>query len=417
MDREILIPFGNRLSGKYTPPPSKSHTIRALLVSSMAEEESMIRSPSLCDDAKHLKKDIEKWRTIDEMDDCAIVRKGEALPPPGRYYAGGSATVMRFLLAIFSFLEDERIIEGDRTLKKRPVGAGIEIARTLGVDVAELGEKGRLPLAIKGSGSVPGLIKITDTISSQFISGLMIASPLGNSETIIEIGKAVSFPYINMTAEVMKRFGIEVSFSGNRILIPSGKYKGSKIEIEKDYSAASFFFVGAGITESEITAEGLSFDSIQGDSAVMDFLQNAGMEVIRHGSTLKASGPPRSGIDLDVTDCPDLFPPLAVLALKCQGPSFFRNAGRLETKESGRGRAVAAAINRIGGKAAVENDLITIIPQKEYKGAVLDPENDHRLAMAFALMGLVAKGTSVLDPECVKKSYPTFWDDFFKLSV
>jgi 3-phosphoshikimate 1-carboxyvinyltransferase len=416
MDREVPIPFGKKLSGIYTPPPSKSHTIRALLIASLAKGESVIHSPSDCEDAKYLKEAIKKWRAVEYRGDSFIIKESRSIaPPPGKYFIGGSATAMRFLLALFSRLEGERIIDGDETLRKRPVGAGIGIAEDMGAEITGLGSAGCLPQRIKGKKWRSDKIKVSDKISSQFVSGMLIAAPLNGSEVAIEMDDPVSFPYIEMTMKVMTSFGVKVDLGGSNIAVSPGKYKGSRIEIEKDYSNAAFFLAAAAATGSEITVEGLKKQSIQGDSEVLKFLEDVGIELAWTNSFLNAKGFPKSGFNIDLSNHPDLFPPLAVLALMCSDVSVFRGTNRLDTKESSRGRAIAEAIGQVGGKAFIGGDFIKIEPQIHYKGTVLDPQGDHRLAMAFAVTGLLAEGTSVLNPECAEKSYPQFWRDFFNL--
>lgn len=418
MDREIPIPFGKKLSGFYVPPPSKSHIIRAFLTASLAEGESVIRSPSLCEDAYHLKEIIKKWRSVEEAGDSLVIKASKApAPPPGKYFVGGSATTARFLLALFSLFEGEKTIDGDESLRKRAVGAGIGVARNLGARVTEAGGKGHFPVSIEGGKWNSKRIKVSNDISSQFISGLLIAAPLTGSETEIEIEGPASFPYIRMTMEVMKDFGVEAACAGNIFKVFPAEYMGRSVTIEKDYSGAAFLMAAAAVSGSEIKVMGLSGHSIQGDREIVALLEKSGVDVKREGSFIKLKGKPDKGLRIELTNNPDLFPPLAALALKCPEASSFRGIDRLETKESPRGAAIAEAINKIGGEARAEGGILRIIPERCYRGAALDPKNDHRLAMAFAVMGLTAEGTSVLNPDCVKKSYPSFWEDLFKLLI
>ncbi len=416
MESAVAIPFGKKVDGVFTPPPSKSHAIRALLMASLAKSQSVVRSCGSSEDVEHLYDIVRRWRDISkDGDSFAIRHAGRIDIPEGVYDCGGSATAARFLLALFSMLEGERIIDGDGTLRKRPAGAGIDVARSLGAEVKFPEKEGLFPLCVKGKKWNSGRIKISDRTSSQFVSGMLIAAPLAGREVVIEARDPVSRPYIEMTIAAMKSFGAEVIADGCIFTVRPVNYSGAQIEIEKDYSSAAFFLCASAVTAGRITIERLSEDSIQGDRRIVNILKECGLDVSWTDGSLVCRGTPSKPLDVDLADIPDLFPPLAALAMRCPGKSVFRGAARLEAKESRRGTAIADAINTIGGRASMEGDSITIVPSAGYSGAVLDPLRDHRLAMALAAMGLLAKGTTVLDPGCVKKSHPSFWSDFFNI--
>lgn len=416
MESAAAIPFGKKVVGAITPPPSKSHAIRSLLIASLAKGVSNVLSCGSSEDVEHLYDIVRRWRHISKDRDSFIIRPAERIEIPGGVYnCGGSATAARLLLALFSMSEGERIIDGDKTLRKRPVGAGIDVARSLGADVKFLEKEGFFPLCLRGEKWNSGRIEISDRTSSQFVSGMLIAAPLAEREVVIEARDPVSLPYIEMTIAAMRSFGVEVIADGGLLTVRPVNYSGAQIEIEKDYSAAAFFLCASAATDGSLEINGLGEESIQGDRRIVDILRESGADLSWKNGSLKCRGLPERPLDVDLADIPDLFPPLAALALKCPGKSVFRGAARLEAKESRRGSAIVDAINTIGGRASVEGDNIIVVPAEGYSGAVLDPLGDHRLAMAFAIMGLLAGGTTVLDPGCVKKSHPSFWSDFFNI--
>lgn len=416
MDTAAAIPFGKKVDGTFTPPPSKSHAIRSLLIASLAKGASVVSSCGSSEDVKHLYDIVRRWRDISKDGDSFTIKPAKRIEiPEGAYDCGGSATAARFLLALFSMFEGERIIDGDKTLRKRPVGEGVDVARSLGADVRFLEKEGLLPLRVSGKRWNGGRIEISDRTSSQFVSGMLIAAPLAEREVVIEARGPVSRPYIEMTVAAMRSFGAEVTADGGLFTVRPVNYSGAQIEIEKDYSAAAFFLCASAVTGGKISVEGLKENSIQGDRRILDILKESGADLSWKIGSLEYGGLPERPLDVDLTDIPDLFPPLAALALKCPGKSAFRGTARLESKESRRGSAIVDAINTIGGKAYMDEDSITVEPAEGYSGSVLDPLDDHRLVMAFAVMGLLAGGTTVLDPGCVKKSHPSFWSDFFNI--
>lgn len=416
MESAVAIPFGKKVDGAFVPPPSKSHAIRALLIASLARGGSEVRGCGTSDDVGRMADIVRRWRDISKEGDSFVIRPVERIDiPEGVYDCVGSATAARFLFALFSMFEGERVIDGDGSLRKRPVGAGVEAARSLGAEIRFPRNEGCFPVSVRGGRWSGGRVRISDSSSSHSVSGLLIAAPLSKKDLVVEAVEPVSYPYVRMTSEVMKEFGVAAATEGRMINVPRGEYLGTKLEIEKDYSAAAFFLCASAVTDGRIAITGLREDSIQGDAGIAGMLEKIGADVSWKDSSLVCRGKPSKPLEVDLRDIPDLFPPLAALALKCPGRSVFRGTARLEAKESGRGSAVVEAVNAIGGRAQMERDAVMIEPVERYEGAVLDPRGDHRLAMAFAVMGLLAEETTVLDPGCVKKSHPSFWPDFFNI--
>lgn len=416
MESAVAIPFGKKVDGAFVPPPSKSHAIRALLIASLAKGESEVRGCGSSEDVERIADIVRRWREISKEGDSFVIKPLDRITvPEGVYDCGGSATIARFLVALFSMFEGERIIDGDGSLRRRPVGAGVEAARSIGAEIRFPGNEGCFPVSVKGGRWSRGRVRISDSSSSHSVSGLLIAAPLSGKELVVETVEPVSYPYIRMTAEVMKDFGVAAAAEGEMITVPRGDYLGTKLEIEKDYSAAAFFLCASAVTDGRIVITGLKEKSIQGDAGIAGILKKIGVDVSWKDGSLVCRGKPSKPLDVDITDIPDLFPPLAVLALKCPGRCLFRETARLEAKESGRGSALVEAVNAVGGRAHMERDAVIIEPAGKYQGAVLDPRGDHRLAMAFAVMGLLAEGATILAPGSVEKSHPSFWPDFFNI--
>ncbi|MCX7830272.1 MAG: 3-phosphoshikimate 1-carboxyvinyltransferase, partial [Acidobacteria bacterium] len=403
------------IEGDYVPPPSKSFAIRSLIIASLCKNQSLLQGIGESEDVLSALRIISKWRETKKSKDNLFVGRWKCAVPEGRYFVGGSATIARFLLAIFSFLEGERILDGNKNLRKRDLSSSIQAARSLGAELVELKEKGKLPIKIVGKKPKANNFEVYDPLSSQFASGVLIALAFHEKKFIITIKKEVSFPYIKMTEEVLKKFGADIIFRGNQFVIEKSNLKGRDIEIEKDYSSASFFIAGAVATGGKIRVCGLKRNSSQGDKKILKILKDSGVNVVWQEDFLEVEGLPKKGFSANLKNCPDLLPPLVVVALKSPFESIFKGISRLKMKESSRAEVLSKAINKIGGKSEIEGDILKIIPSNSYKGAALDPQNDHRIAMAFAMIGLFAKGTKIINPQCTKKSYPDFWKDFEKL--
>lgn len=414
--KSVSIPFGAKIEGDYFPPPSKSFAIRCLIIASFCKKESLIRNLGNSEDVKATLKIIEKWCKTEKKYGQVLVKPSmNGRPPDGRSFAKGSATLARFLMAIFSFLEGERVIDGDENLRKRDFSSSISVAKSLGAQIYELGEKGKLPIKIKGKKPQNKEIEICDPLSSQFASGVLIALSLLKKKFVVKVKNDVSFPYVKMTEKVMKLFGAKITSSEKKFVIEKSDFQGIDIEVEKDYSNASFFIAGAVASGGKIRIYGLDKNSFQGDIKILKILKSLEVNIKWNDNFLEVWGAPANGMNVDIKETPDLLPPLSVIALKCPKDSIFSGVSRLKEKESSRSEILAKAINKIGGKSKISEDILKIAPSISYKGATLDPKNDHRIAMTFAMFGVLAKGTKVRNCDCVKKSYPNFWKDFDKI--
>jgi 3-phosphoshikimate 1-carboxyvinyltransferase len=334
-------------------------------------------------------------------------------------WAADSGATARFLLAAAALGHGAYRIDGSAQLRRRPMADMLDALRTLGIDAVAEHDDGRLPVIVRGQGLRGGRATVAGDVSSQFASGLALAAPYANSDVELDIaGKIVSRPFLEMTFAVMRAFGAEVRDTSpdgrNYVIAAPRAYRGRRYEIEPDAAAAGYFLAAAAITQGEVFIEGLSRASIQGDLALCDCLQRMGCRVQWAADGVSLVGGPLGGIDADLRDFPDAAPTLAVAALAAAGPTTIRGAAHLRHKESDRIAATAAELRKLGAEIDELDDGLKIIP-RQLRGARLDPHGDHRLAMSFALAGLIIPGVEIGNPRCVDKTYPGFFRDLARL--
>jgi 3-phosphoshikimate 1-carboxyvinyltransferase len=258
-------------------------------------------------------------------------------------------------------------------------------------------------------------------VSSQFLSGILIAAPLADAPLIVRVeGPLVSQPYVEMTLAVMRAFGASFERDGFReFRFPGtggdGGYVGREYAVEPDASSASYFFAAAAITEGSVTVEGIGRQSLQGDLKFIDVLERMGCRVDRGESSTTVHGAPLHGVDVDMTHISDTVPTLAAVACFASGPTRIRGVGHIRHKETDRIAALARELRKTGCDVQEHPDGLTIVPRPPTP-AVFDTYNDHRMAMALALLGLKRPGIAVRDPGCTAKTYPSYFSDLAQLS-
>jgi 3-phosphoshikimate 1-carboxyvinyltransferase len=274
---------------------------------------------------------------------------------------------------------------------------------------------------VTASGLPGGAAEVDGGISSQFLSALLMAAPAARGPVELRVaGELVSQPYVEMTLGVMRAFGVtvecETSPSGAPAVFrtPATAYEPAEYEIEPDASAASYFFGAAAVTGGEVTVEGLSRDSVQGDLAFVDVLEQMGCRVVCGENSVTVTGRPLRGVDVDMNAISDTAQTLAAVAVFADGPTRIRNIAHVRHKETDRIAAVATELRRLGIRAEEHADGLTIHPGP-LRPAVIETYNDHRMAMSFALIGLATPGVQIADPGCTAKTYPGFWDDLAQL--
>jgi 3-phosphoshikimate 1-carboxyvinyltransferase len=429
------------IRGRIRPPGSKSITLRAMLCAALAEGESLLVGAADCDDAHAMQGALQalaaqgeqsRFRGVNvPLGSSAFVAAkigtvpGLAICGCGGRLAGGkvelwaadSGAAARFLMAAAALGHGEYRIDGSPQLRRRPMRDLLDALRQLGVDaVAEQGN-GRLPAVVRGRGLRGGQATVAGEVSSQFASALAMAAPYAQYNMALTIaGEIVSRPFLDMTLAVMRSFGAEAaeSSSGHFVISAPRAYRGRRYDIEPDATAAGYFLAAAAMTQGEVFVEGLARASIQGDIAFCDCLRRMGCRVQWADDGVSVQGGQLRGIEADLRDLPDAAPTLAVAALVAKGPTTIRGAAHLRHKESDRIAALAAELRKLGGEIHELDDGLKIIPGKLH-GALLDPHGDHRLAMSFALAGLIVPGVAINNPQCVEKTYPAFFRDLQRL--
>jgi 3-phosphoshikimate 1-carboxyvinyltransferase len=401
-------------------PGSKSLTNRALAVAAMARGPSILRGALDCEDTQVM---VAALRNIgiDIKHDTAsalITVQGCSGVIPSRHASLGvanSGTSLRFLTAILSTGRGTFQLDGSPRMRERPISDLLDALNGLGSRAkSDLGT-GCPPVTIEASGLEGGSVFVRGDVSSQFLSGLLIALPAAKDPTRVQVdGVLVSQPYVAMTLAVMESFGVTAANRAfRRFDVPTAAYMGRDYVIEPDASAASYFFALAAITGGAITVEGLGTSSIQGDMAFVDVLEQMGCTVKREPSRTTVIAGPLHAVDVDMNAFSDTVMTLAVVALFVRGVTRIHNVAHIRHKETDRIAALAAELRKLGARVDEFADGLVIDPAHPDRlhGERIHAYNDHRMAMSFALAGLKIPDVTILDPGCVKKTYPDFWAD------
>jgi 3-phosphoshikimate 1-carboxyvinyltransferase len=403
------------INGVISAPPSKSYMQRAIAVSLLAKGKSKILYPSYCNDAISALNIAEALgATIVKGEDFVEIDGGLNLKS-NQLNCGESGLGMRMFSPIAALFDKEIFLNGEGTALTRPVNMVETPLKKLGVDVES--NNGLLPLKIKGP-IKNGVVEIDGSISSQFLTGLLITLPVFEKNSIIEVDNLKSKPYIKMTLDVMYDFGVSVSNFDYQIykILGNQKYMPTEYAIEGDWSGAAFPLVAAAIN-GKVTIDHLKVDSFQADRAIIDVLKKAGANIEIDGDKITVSKSELHGFQFDATHCPDLFPPLVALAAHCKGMTSIKGMVRLIFKESDRAKVLKEEFSKLGVQIEVFSDKM-IIHGGGVIGGVVHSNNDHRIAMAAATIALKAKRPVIIeDAECVAKSYPNFFEDIQKLGV
>jgi 3-phosphoshikimate 1-carboxyvinyltransferase len=418
-----LIPWtGPAPRARVRVPGSKSLTNRALIVASMAKGLSTLNGVLDSDDTRVMIDSLRRLGIAVEhapsSSTIGVSGCGGRIPSgDAELFVANSGTSLRFLTAMVATGQGTYKLDGTPRMRQRPVADLLMALNGLGADArSDLGT-GCPPLTVVTSGLDGGYAHVKGNVSSQFLSGLLMALPNARDVTTVEVdGILVSQPYVAMTLAVMEAFGVR---AGNRKFrrfdVRPARYIGRTYAIEPDASAASYFFAAAAITGGTITVEGLGTESIQGDVAFVDVLEHMGCTVVRDRDATTVTGGPLRGVDVDMNAISDTVMTLAVVALFADGISRVRNVGHIRHKETDRITALANELRKLGATIDEQDDGLIIIPPDTLNPARIATYDDHRMAMAFALAGLRAEGITILEPGCVAKTYPGFWDDLDRL--
>ncbi|MEM9588107.1 MAG: 3-phosphoshikimate 1-carboxyvinyltransferase [Planctomycetota bacterium] len=424
---------GDEVRGSIRPPGSKSLTNRALLCAAFAQGSSRLTGALRSEDTLVMTEALRKIG-IDIQDSRAgrtlSVRRPTDWAPPTdseatALYIANSGTTIRFLTAALSAAGGNYRLHGVPRMHARPIGDLIEALAPVqaGTIVAE-SERGCPPVVIDSTGWQDDGIAVAGNVSSQYLSGLMMSSPIADRKVTIQVtGELVSLPYVRMTADVMRSFGATVDIRGAddtnenvSIVIEKGGYTGRDYGIEPDASAASYFWAAAAITGGEVTVEGLNTTAMQGDVGFCDVLRQMGCSVSECDDSMTVIGGPLTGIDVDMNAISDTVQTLAVVALFARSPTRVRGVAHNRFKETDRIGDLACELRKLGAAVDEHEDGLTIHPPTSLKPATLETYHDHRMAMSLSLAGLKASGVRILNPSCTAKTYPEFFADLENLT-
>jgi 3-phosphoshikimate 1-carboxyvinyltransferase len=412
MERTVEPAF---LKGEVKAPPSKSMTQRAIAAAMLASGESMIRNPSYSDDclaamsiAVGLGATVAPGNGLLRVTGCRGLKEN-------KLNCGESGLAIRMFSPVASLYPEEIIMSGAGSLKNRPMAMVEDALNQLGVKCTTSG--GYLPLSIRGP-LKGGNCEIDGSVSSQLLTGLLMALPSAKRDSVISVKNLKSRPYIDMTIGILKEFGITVENENYELFKIKGnqEFLSREYEVEGDWSGGAFLLV-AGAINGDIMVTGLKADSFQSDKAILTALDMAGADLRVTGSSIGVSGSALKAFEFDATESPDLFPPAVTLAAFCKGTSRIKGASRLVHKESNRSAALIGEFGKMDIKIEQKDDYLFITGGRP-KASRVTSHDDHRIAMAAAVAALGATGKiSIKDSHCVAKSYPGFFDDLRKLGA
>jgi 3-phosphoshikimate 1-carboxyvinyltransferase len=407
-----VVPVAGPLDATVTVPGSKSLTNRALVAAALADGTSEIVRPLEADDTDAMAACLAALGVVIRRQPDRWIVEGRERPAPGpaRLDAHLSGTTARFIAPVVALGEGAYTLDGGPSLRTRPMAPMLDALRSLGAQIVGHGEPGHLPVTITAGGLFGGTIRVRADLSSQFVSGLLLAAPRAKSDLVIEVeGDVVSRPFLDLTVRVMHAFGAPVETDAGRFAVPAGGYRPAEYRVEPDASSASYFFAAAAICGGRVTVEGLGSGTTQGDARFADVLASMGAIVERTATSTTVVGGPLVGVDVDLAEMGDVALTLAAVAVFADGPTRVRGVGYIRRHETDRIAAVVKELGRCGVRAEETEDGFIVHPGTPH-GAEIHTYDDHRVAMSFALLGLRVPGIRITDAACVGKTFPGFWD-------
>ncbi len=404
-------------------PGSKSITNRALVCAALARGRSLLSGALVADDTEAMARCLTQVGAGVHVDPSLSQIEvsgtgGQLAPGPNELDANQSGTTARFLLPVLALGPGPHRLDGDPSLRRRPMGALIDSCRALGIDVEEEGQPGHLPLVVNGGvgARAPYPLVIRGDVTSQFLSGLMLAGPcLPGGIRLAVTGPVVSEPYIHMTGAVMAAFGASAHRSGTvtgglEVSIAQTGYRATDYAIEPDASSASYFLAAAAVTGGRVRVTGLGEASLQGDARFVDVLERMGARVGRGPGFVEVSGSgPLHGIDVELGHMPDMATTVAAVAVFAGSPTRVRGVGVIRGHETDRVEAMTNELRAAGIDVQEHADGWTVHPGMP-RPVRFETYDDHRMAMSLSLLGLVADGIQITDPGCVAKTFPNYFE-------
>jgi 3-phosphoshikimate 1-carboxyvinyltransferase len=413
----------SRINGIIRCPSSKSYTHRAIAIASLVDGESIIKSPLLSRDTLATISACKALGVITRQDNFAVHIKGRHsfVVPENVVNAENSGTTMRLMTTMSALVKKGfTVLTGDESLRKRPMQPLLDALGKLGVQAYSTKMDGTPPLIVRGGGIKGGTTSVDGSVSSQFVSSLLISCVYADSNVSITIrGAQVSKPYIEATLATMKAFGVKVHNEGFRgYHLPSASYAPTTFDVPSDLSSAALMLTAGLLLGDETTVAGIKFSLPQADSGILDIIRTMGgkIKVNRQKGEIRVYGTEKLyGGHFDLSDTPDLLPVVSTLALKARSPVKITGIGHARLKETDRVANIASQLTKLGAMIKEgKNDLLISAP-KNLKNASLEAFNDHRLFMAFTIAAMLTKKSTVAGAESVDVSYPNFIQDVIEL--
>lgn len=419
--KKIIIKPVTNISGEIEIPASKSYTNRALVIAAIVPGEVKIVNPLISDDTKAMVNCLKNLGIeIKEMENeiRVIGNVGDIERKEYKLDAGLSGTTIRFILALCCVIPGVKIIQGEESLNKRPIGELAGALKDLGAKIEYLDKPGYPPLKITSEKLTTHYTRLHGDISSQFFSALLMVAPLIGNLEIDVMGNQISKPYIDMTIDLMNYFGVSViNQDYKKYIIAQGQdYKQKDYIVEGDYSSAGYFLAIATLKKTTLKLKNLISDSRQADRNFLKILESIGSEIKFEGNDLIIKGDGVKPVNIDMENCPDQVQTMAVLLAFANGKSIITGVRSLRIKETERVLALQNELSKMGIKTESTVDSLTIYGGNP-KGAAIDTYNDHRMAMAFSIAGTEIEGVTINDPEVVTKTFPNFWEKLKSIGV
>jgi 3-phosphoshikimate 1-carboxyvinyltransferase len=420
---EVIVKKAQRLSGEVDAPPSKSYTQRMVIAALLSQGISKVWHPLYSEDTEATLRAVTALGAeFQPGGECWVIKGAQPLHAArDPIDCGESGATLRFMIPVAALADGPSTLLFGGLIERRPVQPLVEALKQLGAE-AHVEKQGDFDAVyVEGGGITGGKCSIAGDVSSQFISGLMFACPLAVSETEITLTSALeSADYVKMTEAVLSKHAVVVGVEEDRIAVSGNQtYKASDDTVPGDFSSAAFLLAAAAITKSKVQISNLEYQGVQGDKAILTVLKQMGVEgkVCSGSVEIEGTGKPLKPIEVNAKNIPDLVPAIAVLACYASGTSHITGAKRLRLKESDRLLSIYEELSKMGAKITLSEDALTI-QGTPLHGAIVDPHNDHRIAMATSVAALGAEGeTTITDAECIRKSYPQFLTHLKQLGV
>ena len=425
MEQLTLNPI-DKINGEVFLPGSKSLSNRALLIAALAKGTTTITNLLVSDDINHMLNALKLLGVEYVLSECGTkctVSGNNGFfkaQTPLELYLGNAGTAMRPLCAALAASDGEFILTGEPRMKERPIGHLVDALNQLNANVEYIENEDYPPVKITGTPLGGDKVSIDGSISSQFLTAILMIAPLLKSDTEIVIeGELVSKPYIDITLNIMSRFGVNVTNNSYQSFIVTGNQTYLAVDkymVEGDASSASYFLAAGAIKGGEVTVHGVGKLSVQDDKHFADVLEKMGAEVTWQDESITVKGQPLTAVDMDMNHIPDAAMTIATTALFAKGTTSIRNIYNWRVKETDRLSAMATELRKVGAVVEEGEDYISVTPPSTLTHAAIDTYNDHRVAMCFSLVALSDTPVTINDPKCTAKTFPDYFDKLAQVS-